>query len=54
MNDLFSLFLEEEEYVEEAMMAAKKGIRTYDSEWFMNCVMRQQHNLEAPQFAESL
>jgi len=43
-----------EEDIEEAMMAAKKGIRTFDSEWFMNCVMRQELDLEASQFAESL
>ncbi|XP_057438020.1 uncharacterized protein LOC130730128 isoform X2 [Lotus japonicus] len=49
-----TIFVACEEDIEEAMMAAKKGIRTFSSEWFMNCVMRQELDLEAPQFAESL
>jgi hypothetical protein len=43
-----------EEDIEEAIMASKKGIRTFSSEWFMNCVMRQELDLEAPQCVESL
>jgi len=43
-----------EEDTEEAMIAAQKGIWTFSSEWFMNCVMRQELDLEASQFAESL
>ncbi|TKY62663.1 PAX-interacting protein 1 [Spatholobus suberectus] len=49
-----SIFVTCEEDTEEAMTAAKKGIRTFSSEWFMNCVMRQELDLEACQFAESL
>ncbi|KAI4300842.1 hypothetical protein L6164_034172 [Bauhinia variegata] len=49
-----TLFVACEEDMEEAMMAVKKGIRTFSSEWFMNCVMRQELDLEATQFAESL
>ncbi|EOY09101.1 N-acetyltransferases,N-acetyltransferases, putative isoform 2 [Theobroma cacao] len=40
--------------MEEALSAVKKGIWTFSSEWLMNCVMRQELDLEAPQFAESL
>ncbi|XP_020234487.1 uncharacterized protein LOC109814462 isoform X2 [Cajanus cajan] len=49
-----TIFVTCEEDTEEAMIAAKKGIRTFSSEWFMNCVMRQELDLEASQFAESL
>lgn len=49
-----TIFVTCEEDIEEAMMAAKKGIRTFSSEWFMNCVMRQELDLEATQFALSL
>ncbi|MED6188767.1 hypothetical protein PIB30_089026 [Stylosanthes scabra] len=49
-----TIFVTCEEDTEEAMMAAKKGIRTFSSEWFMNCVMRQDLDLQASQFAESL
>ncbi|KAE9585255.1 hypothetical protein Lal_00017951 [Lupinus albus] len=49
-----TIFVTCEEDTEEAMMAAKKGIPTFSSEWFMNCVMRQELDLEASQFAESL
>lgn len=40
--------------MEDAMIAAKKGVRTFSSDWFMNCAMKQELDLEAPQFAESL
>ncbi|XP_073222101.1 uncharacterized protein [Cicer arietinum] len=49
-----TIFVTCEEDIEEAMMASKKGIRTFSSEWFMKCVMRQELDLEASQFAESL
>ncbi|XP_010508718.1 PREDICTED: uncharacterized protein LOC104785238 [Camelina sativa] len=37
-----------------ALFAAKKGIWTFSSEWLMNCVMKQQLELQVPQFVESL
>ncbi|CAA0376167.1 unnamed protein product [Arabidopsis thaliana] len=37
-----------------ALFAAKKGIWTFSSEWLMNCVMKQQLDLQVPQFVESL
>ncbi|KAE8710999.1 N-acetyltransferase, putative isoform 2 [Hibiscus syriacus] len=43
-----------EEDMEEALSAQKRGIRAFNSEWLMNCVMRQELDLEATQFAESL
>ncbi|KAI9082066.1 hypothetical protein K1719_035991 [Acacia pycnantha] len=49
-----TIFVTCEEDMEEAMVAAKKGIRTFSSEWFMNCVMRQELDMEAFQFAEPL
>ncbi|XP_022153880.1 uncharacterized protein LOC111021292 isoform X2 [Momordica charantia] len=49
-----TIFLACEEDVEEALLAAKKGIWTFNSDWLMTCVMRQELDLEAPQFAESL
>ncbi|KAG5055082.1 hypothetical protein JHK85_007592 [Glycine max] len=49
-----TIFVACEEDTEEAMIAAQKGIWTFSSEWFMNCVMRQELDLEASQFAESL
>ncbi|KAF7819070.1 PAX-interacting protein 1 [Senna tora] len=49
-----TIFVTCEEDMEEAMIAAKKGMRTFSSEWFMNCVMRQELDMEASQFAESL
>ncbi|XP_028766656.1 uncharacterized protein LOC114724467 isoform X2 [Neltuma alba] len=49
-----TIFVTCEEDMEEAMVAAKKGIRTFSSEWFMNCVMRQELDMGAFQFAESL
>ncbi|KAG6528382.1 uncharacterized protein LOC122041593 [Zingiber officinale] len=49
-----TIFLACEEDMSEAMAAAKKSIWTFNSEWFMNCVMKQELDLEAPQFAESL
>ncbi|KAL5546445.1 hypothetical protein UlMin_006132 [Ulmus minor] len=49
-----TIFLACEEDMEETKLAVKKGTWTFSSEWFMNCVMRQNLDLEAPQFAESL
>ncbi|XP_038881371.1 uncharacterized protein LOC120072912 isoform X2 [Benincasa hispida] len=49
-----TIFVAGEEDVEEALLAVKKGIWTFNSEWLMTCVMRQELDLEAPQFAESL
>ncbi|XWS59062.1 hypothetical protein CRYUN_Cryun08bG0089800 [Craigia yunnanensis] len=49
-----SIFIACEEDMEEALSALKKGIWTFSSDWLMNCVMRQELDLGAPQFAESL
>ncbi|KAJ7976715.1 PAX-interacting protein 1 [Quillaja saponaria] len=49
-----TIFVTCEEDIEEAMQAVKKGIWTFGSEWLMNCVMRQELDLDGPQFAESL
>lgn len=47
-----ALFIACDEDVEEAILAIKKGIRTFSSDWLMNCIMTQQLDLEAPRFAE--
>ncbi|KAM0954084.1 putative transcription regulator GNAT family [Dioscorea sansibarensis] len=49
-----TIFLACEEDMTEALAAAKKGVRTFSSDWFMSCIMRQELDLEGPQFAESL
>ncbi|KAF8043896.1 hypothetical protein BT93_A2017 [Corymbia citriodora subsp. variegata] len=49
-----TIFIACEEDMEEALVAAKKGAWTFSSGWFMNCIMRQELDLEEPQFAESL
>ncbi|XP_024922639.3 uncharacterized protein LOC107431598 isoform X1 [Ziziphus jujuba] len=49
-----TIFVACEEDMEEARFAVKKGIWTFSSDWLMNCVMSQELDLEAPQFAESL
>ncbi|KAK7852080.1 pax-interacting protein 1 [Quercus suber] len=49
-----TIFVACEEDMEVALLAVKKGIWTFSSDWLMNCVMRQELDLEAPQFAESL
>eukprot|EP00258_Populus_trichocarpa_P042184 XP_024458203.1 uncharacterized protein LOC7473591 [Populus trichocarpa] len=49
-----TIFVACEEDIEEALSAAKKGMRTFSSDWLMNCIMRQELDLEAQQFAESL
>ncbi|KDP26207.1 hypothetical protein JCGZ_22453 [Jatropha curcas] len=49
-----TIFVACEEDMEEALSAAKKGIQTFSSDWLMNCIMRQELDLQALQFAESL
>ncbi|KAI7729787.1 hypothetical protein M8C21_014319 [Ambrosia artemisiifolia] len=49
-----SIYVASEDNMEEALSAIKKGIATFSNEWFMNCVMKQNLDLDAPQFAESL
>ncbi|KAK9128880.1 hypothetical protein Syun_017677 [Stephania yunnanensis] len=49
-----TIYIACEEDMVEALSAAKRGIRTYSSDWFMCCIMRQELDLQAPQFAESL
>uniref|UniRef100_A0A0D9WFW9 BRCT domain-containing protein n=1 Tax=Leersia perrieri TaxID=77586 RepID=A0A0D9WFW9_9ORYZ len=49
-----TIFLACEEDMELALDAAKRGIKTFSSEWFMSCVMTQELDLEAPQFTVSL
>ncbi|KAL3637196.1 hypothetical protein CASFOL_019495 [Castilleja foliolosa] len=49
-----TIFVACEEDMKEALSAVKMGIWTFSSEWLMNCIMRQELDLEAPQFAESL
>ncbi|VAH06757.1 unnamed protein product [Triticum turgidum subsp. durum] len=49
-----TIFLACEEGMELAMDAAKRGIKTFSSEWLMTCVMKQEVDLDAPPFAESL
>ena len=49
-----TIFVACEADMEVALLAVKKGIWTFSSDWLMNCVMRQELDLEAPQFAESL
>lgn len=48
------IFIACEEDVKDGLDASKRGIRVFSSEWLMNCVMKQELDLEAPQFAESL
>ncbi|ESQ52863.1 hypothetical protein EUTSA_v10016390mg [Eutrema salsugineum] len=43
-----------EEDTVEALRAAKKRVWTFSSEWLMNCVMKQQLDLQVSQFVESL
>ncbi|XP_062179198.1 uncharacterized protein LOC133883829 isoform X2 [Phragmites australis] len=49
-----TIFLVCEEETELALVAAKSGIKTFASDWFMSCVMKQELDLEAPQFTVSL
>lgn len=47
-----TIFLACEESMEAALEAAKEGVWTFSSDWFMGCVMRQELDFGAPQFAE--
>ncbi|KAL3819743.1 hypothetical protein ACJIZ3_005648 [Penstemon smallii] len=49
-----TIFVACEEDMEEARSAVELGIWTFSVDWLMNCIMRQELDLEAPQFAESL
>ncbi|KAL8208512.1 hypothetical protein R6Q57_007924 [Mikania cordata] len=49
-----SIYVASEENMEEALLAIKKGIATFSNEWLMNCVMKQDLELNAPQFVVSL
>ncbi|KAK9154757.1 hypothetical protein Sjap_002237 [Stephania japonica] len=49
-----TIYIACEEDMVEALSAAKRGTKTYSSDWFMCCIMRQELDLQAPQFAESL
>jgi hypothetical protein len=49
-----TIFLACEEETELALAAARSGIKTYSSDWFMSCVMKQELDLEAPEFTVSL
>ncbi|XP_059309794.1 uncharacterized protein LOC132060917 [Lycium ferocissimum] len=48
------IFVACEEDMDEALSAVKKGIWTFSSNRFVNWVMKQELDLGAPQFAESL
>ncbi|GAA0171031.1 hypothetical protein LIER_25165 [Lithospermum erythrorhizon] len=43
-----------DDHMDDALSAVEKGIRTFGGDWFINCIMRQELSLEAPQYAESL
>lgn len=49
-----TVFIASEEDMEEALSAVKNGMLTFGSDWLMNCIMRQELDLEASQFVESL
>ncbi|XP_073018693.1 uncharacterized protein [Primulina eburnea] len=49
-----TIFLSCEEDMEEVLAAVKMGILTFSMDWFMNCIMKQELDLEATKFAESL
>lgn len=49
-----TIYVASEVEMKEALVAVNKGIWTFSSEWFMNCVMKQELDFDAPQFAESL
>ncbi|WCJ33392.1 N-acetyltransferases N-acetyltransferases [Euphorbia peplus] len=49
-----TMFIACEEDMEEVLSASRKGIRTFSCEWLMTCIMRQELDLQALQFAESL
>ncbi|VVB03013.1 unnamed protein product [Arabis nemorensis] len=49
-----SIYIGCEEDIVVTLCAAKKGIWTFSSDWLMNCVMKQQLELQVSQFVESL
>ncbi|CAI9099758.1 OLC1v1036622C1 [Oldenlandia corymbosa var. corymbosa] len=49
-----TIFIACEKDMEEALLAVKEGIKAFSSDWLMNCILRQELDLEASQFAESL
>ncbi|XP_017255859.1 uncharacterized protein LOC135146694 isoform X1 [Daucus carota subsp. sativus] len=49
-----TIYVASEVEMKEALVAVNRGIWTFSSEWFMNCVMKQELDFDAPQFAESL
>ncbi|XP_031377350.1 uncharacterized protein LOC116192824 isoform X2 [Punica granatum] len=49
-----TIFIACEEDMEVALVALRKGVWTFGSEWLMSCIMRQELDFEAPQFAVSL
>ncbi|XP_072960866.1 uncharacterized protein [Typha angustifolia] len=49
-----TIFVACEEDIGDALAAARRGIRTFSSDWLMNCIMKQELDLQSPQFAESL
>lgn len=49
-----TIFLACEEDIEEVLAAVKMGILTFSIDWFMNCIMKQELDLDATKFAESL
>ncbi|XP_073147169.1 uncharacterized protein [Henckelia pumila] len=49
-----TIFLACEEDMEEVLAAVKMGILTFSMDWLMNCIMRQEVDLYATKFAESL
>ncbi|KAF6160178.1 hypothetical protein GIB67_016614 [Kingdonia uniflora] len=51
---LKTIFITSDKDMKVALLAAERGIRTYGSDWLMKCVMRQELDLNAPQFAEPL
>ncbi|KAL0383492.1 UNVERIFIED_CONTAM: hypothetical protein Scaly_0636500 [Sesamum calycinum] len=55
INDVSkTIFVACEEDMDEALSAVKLGIWTFSSDWLVSCIMKQELDLEAPQFAESL
>ncbi|XP_020087470.1 uncharacterized protein LOC109709583 [Ananas comosus] len=49
-----TIFVACEEDMADALAAARNGAWIFNSEWLISCVMKQELDLEAPQFAESL
>ena len=49
-----TIYIASEEDMEEALLAVRNGMQTFGSDWLMTCIMKQELDLEASQFAESL